>query len=103
MVTHSRASASPVGLLPLNLPQPAAVEEDKRGMPSAELTHGVLRRVTAISEMWRIDDEWWRAEISRQYYLVELEGGTRVTIFQDLVTRAWYAQSYTAPARLKAG
>lgn len=103
MVTHPRTSASPGGLLPLNLPQPAAVEEDNTGLPSAVLTHGVLRPVTAIVERWRIDDEWWRAEISRQYYLVELEGGTRVTLFEDLVTRVWYTQSYTAPVRLKAG
>jgi hypothetical protein len=69
----------------------------------AVLMRGVLRPVTAIGETWRIDDEWWRTEISRQYYLLELEGGVRTTVFHDLVTGAWYTQQYTAPARLQAG
>ncbi|MCK9518499.1 MAG: hypothetical protein M0R74_05650 [Dehalococcoidia bacterium] len=63
----------------------------------ALLWRGTYKRVLAIHESWRIDDEWWREEISRRYHLVELEGGRRITIFQDLVTDAWYAQPYEAP------
>jgi len=43
--------------------------------------------------MWRIDDEWWRQPISRQYFEVMLESGRRVVIFQDLVAATWFMQN----------
>ena len=86
-----------------DLPQPAAVEEDGAGLPVAVLVRGRLRPVVAINDRWRIDDEWWRAEISRVYYALDLEGGMRLTVFHDRMTGAWYTQQYTAPARLRAG
>ncbi len=87
----------------MNLPQPVAVEIGAAALPAAVLVRGRLRTVLAITDRWRIDDEWWRAEISRAYYAVELEGGVRLTIFRDMVTGAWFQQQYTPPARLQAG
>ena len=84
-------------LRPLNKPIPAAVEDDGRGVPKAMLWRGTYKRVVAIHETWRIDDEWWREEIARRYFTVELEGGRRVTVFHDLIVDAWYAQPYEAP------
>jgi len=66
------------------------------------LTRGKMRPVVAISDGWRIDEEWWRTEISRHYFALELEGGIRTTVFHDRVTGDWYTQPYTAPARLQA-
>ena len=103
MVTHPRKAARPGGLLPMNLPHPTAVEVDSAGVPTAVLVRGRLRSVLAVSDRWRIDDEWWRTEISRDYYAIELEGGTRLTVFRDLVTGAWFQQRYTPPIRLQAG
>lgn len=103
MVKDPRTAARAGGLLPMNLPQPAAVEAGTSGLPAAVLVRGKLRTVIAISDRWRIDDEWWRAEISRTYYAVELEGGMRLTIFRDMVTGAWFQQQYTPPVRLQAG
>jgi hypothetical protein len=62
------------------------------------LWRGVFRRVRAIHDTWRIDDEWWRDEIARRYFALELEGGRRVTVFHDLVADTWFAQPYAAPA-----
>ena len=87
----------------MNLPQPVAVETGASALPAAVLVRGRLRTVLAITDRWRIDDEWWRAEISRAYYAVELEGGVRLTIFRDMVTGAWFQQQYTPPAHLQAG
>lgn len=102
MVTDPRTPAGAGSLLPLNLPRPAVVEA-KEGEPEMVLSHSVLRRVLDISDRWRIDDEWWRTEISRQYFALELEGGTRLTVFQDLVTSAWYQQQYTPPIESRGG
>jgi len=49
-------------------------------------------KVEAILESWRIDDEWWRQTISRNYMEVLLEGGKRMVLFQDLITGQWFAQ-----------
>jgi len=103
MVKDSRTPTSARGLLPLNLPQPAAIEADDEGVPRMALVRGVCRPVAAVNDSWRIDDEWWRVEISRRYFALELEGGTRLVVYQDLVTGAWYEQQYTAPVRLRAG
>jgi hypothetical protein len=73
------------------------VEADERGAPRAVLFKGVFRRVVGISDTWRIDDEWWREEIARRYFAVELEGGRRLTLYHDLVRDLWYVQPYEAP------
>jgi len=51
------------------------------------------RRVTETLDRWRIDDEWWRREISRMYYHVALEGGLLLTLFHDLTGGGWFVQT----------
>jgi hypothetical protein len=74
------------------------VETDDAGTPRAIAWRGRFRRVVAIHDRWRIDDEWWREEIARLYYDVELEGGRRMTVFRDLVAGGWFLQPYRPPA-----
>ena len=97
MVADPGTPAGAGGLRPLNGPQPVAVEADDHGEPKALLWRGVFRGVRTIHDSWRIDDEWWRDEIARRYFALELEGGRRATVFHDLVADAWYAQAYAAP------
>jgi len=51
-----------------------------------------MATVETIRETWRVDDEWWRAPIVRRYYEVVVEGGGRMILFEDLVTREWFVQ-----------
>ncbi len=81
----------------MNEPVTVAVESDASGKPKAALWRGEFRRVAAVHDTWRIDDEWWRDEIARRYFVVELEGGRRLTVYHDLVENLWYAQPYEAP------
>ena len=97
MVTDPGTPAGVGRIRFLNQPVPAAVEADARGLPRAMLWRGVYRRLAALHDTWRIDDEWWRSEVSRRYFEVELEGGRRVTVYHDLITDAWYAQPYEGP------
>ena len=79
----------------LNLPQRVTVELDAEGQPGAvrrSKDTGGGQAVEDILEIWRIDDEWWRAPISRRYYEVVLNGGKRVVLFEDLVTGEWWMQ-----------
>ena len=48
--------------------------------------------IEAVGETWRVDDEWWRKPISRQYVEVMLAGGGHVVLYRDLVTGEWFEQ-----------
>jgi hypothetical protein len=96
-------------LRPLNLPQPAKVELNSQGHPTAVFAiqqpnsgtveqrekgyrQEVGRAVESILEIWRVDDEWWRQPISRWYAEVVLDGGMHVVLYEDLMTGDWYIQ-----------
>jgi len=64
------------------------VELDALGMP--RLISGVT--VEAVLETWRIDDEWWRASITRRYHEVVLDGGKHVVLFEDQASTEWWIQ-----------
>jgi len=79
---------------PLYLPREIEVSAGGSGVPEVIVRKGRQNRVAAISNMWRIDDDWWRDEISRMYFEVELKNGQVMTVFQDLVSGKWYQQRY---------
>jgi len=53
--------------------------------------------VLQVMDRWRIDDEWWRKEISRMYFRVVLANGAVITIFHDLVEDGWFLQTVATP------
>lgn len=70
-------------------PTPAAGAAAHTLSPAAR---GSSKRVAEVLETWRIDDEWWRAPISRRYVEVALEGGGHIVVFEDLTTGNWFLQ-----------
>jgi hypothetical protein len=68
------------------------VRENGNGTPVILYVNRRPRRVQAIREEWRIDDEWWREPISRRYVTLVLEDGRPLTIYQDLIEGGWYVQ-----------
>ncbi len=74
---------------PLNAPRGIRVVADGHGSPTFVWFKRRQRRVARIRNIWRIDDEWWRQEISRHYFELELSDGTVITVFQDLTSRTW--------------
>ena len=97
------ATTAASGLVPLNAPRPAAVESGSRGEPRAVLVKGVYQRVATIHDTWRVDDEWWRDEVARRYFIAELESGRRLTLYHDLINDAWYIQTYDGPRSIAKG
>lgn len=89
-----RGSSSESLVRTLNQPKPLEVEADERGLPRRVIRRRQRLRIASVLDVWRIDDEWWREEISRRYFLVVLEGGISRTIYQDLVTGEWFEQGY---------
>jgi hypothetical protein len=79
-------------LRPLRTPSPIEVQTDEHGLPRALQRRGKRFRVAAVRERWRIDDEWWRRPISREYFALVLEDGRPAILFRDLVTGDWFGQ-----------
>jgi len=77
---------------PFNQPREIQVAADGLGEPTAVKLDRRWKRVASIRNTWRIDDEWWREEIARHYFEVELDGDSVVTVFNDLVSGKWYRQ-----------
>ena len=100
MVTPAGATPRPDrlrgvgGLRPLNEPRPLTVEAEESGVPVAVVLGGRRLAVEQVLDVWRIDDEWWREEVSRLYYRLVLADGRPVIVYCDLRRELWFAQSY---------
>ena len=109
MVTYSRTSVGaghvrPLAQLaaarrsdvrPLNAPAPLRVDLDAHGRVVGIWRQGRLtpRRIAAVQDSWRIDDEWWREHpIARMYYALLLDNGTLLTVYHDLAADQWFEQ-----------
>ena len=79
---------------PLYLPKEIDVVANSSGEPAAANWNNTRKQVAAIRNVWRVDDEWWREEVSRQYFQVELQNGPVMTVFRDLISDKWYQQRY---------
>jgi hypothetical protein len=69
------------------------VHTDERDEPTHVRIPGKpARQVAVVRERWRIDDEWWRQTISREYRTIVLDDGTVITLYHDLTDGSWYVQ-----------
>ncbi len=99
MVENPRTAGGAGGLRLLNQPKPSVVEANAYGEPAQIVVQGRFVAVRTIHDQWRIDDEWWRDEISRRYFALELENGRRITVYYDQVSGTWFAQGYDGPRK----
>jgi len=65
------------------------------GQPSRLIFRKKQLKVCKIINLWRIDDTWWQKPVTRIYYALELESGTRITVFHDIAGDRWYRQNWT--------
>lgn len=80
-------------LKPLGRPRVVTVRTDEFGEPlHVRLPGKPARSVAVVREHWRIDDEWWRQAISREYRTIVLDDGKVITLYHDLHDDAWYVQ-----------
>jgi hypothetical protein len=62
--------------------------------PAAVLIAGQRVMIAEIIDAWLVEDEWWRAPISRYYVQALLADGRLLTLFHDRISGGWYAQRY---------
>lgn len=80
-------------LSPLSRPRPLHVRLGADGAPVfIRLPGKPAQRVAAVRERWRIDDEWWRNPVSREYFDIVSERGGRLVIYRDLLSEDWFMQ-----------
>ncbi len=68
------------------------VKENETGEPVSFTSRGRLEIVRRVAKRWRISKEWWRKEVSREYFQLETARGFVCEIYCDLLTRSWYLQ-----------
>jgi hypothetical protein len=60
-----------------------------------ELNEKTKHPIVSIEDVWRIEEEWWRAApIVRTYFEVILDTGRRLTLYRDHASGAWYTQRH---------
>ena len=101
MVAHPGTALCPDRLRRLNEPQPLKVWLGPQDRPAGIVWRGRRIVVQKIQDVWRIDDEWWRTEISRIYYQLALANGQIWTVFRDLLIadlkKCWFLQKSSPP------
>ena len=77
-------------LWPDGLPIP--VEADALGVPRRFEWLGQTHKVEIVANRWRVDEDWWRGRIWREYFKLATDTGLLVVVFRDLVGGGWYLQ-----------
>ncbi len=78
-------------------PLPVEVKIDGWGQPATvswTLNEGTGVRECPVVEVcarWRVDDDWWRAPISRMYYKLRTRTAL-IEVFRDLNSGRWFLE-----------
>jgi hypothetical protein len=63
-----------------------------RGEPLAFEWRGEVHRALHLGHRWRVHLDWWRVEIWREYFQVEVHTGFTCVVYRDLLTGEWYLE-----------
>jgi hypothetical protein len=48
--------------------------------------------VQGIAKRWRVDVDWWRGRVWREYFKLTTHTGLLVILYRDVLTGRWYLQ-----------
>lgn len=60
------------------------------GVPAALLTSSGWRAVLEVANRWRVETDWWRASVRRDYFRCLLSDGECLDVYQDLDSGGWH-------------
>jgi hypothetical protein len=72
--------------------QPIKVFAPDPEAPQRSIWDRRSHEVDAIAAKWRVDVEWWRARIWRDYFKLTTRDGLLVELYHDLMTDEWRLQ-----------
>ncbi len=68
------------------------VETDTSGTPQRLRMDGVTSGEVGICNHWRVDDDWWREPVARDYFKLVTRDGLLCTIFLDEIRGTWHLE-----------
>ena len=61
------------------------------GLPARlELHDGRVRTVLRVHDAWRVGNRWWRGEAPSRHYLLELDDGVTLEVYEQ--QGAWHLE-----------
>ena len=72
--------------------QPVGVRLDQQGIPTHLESAAGWQPVTRVLNRWRIDCEWWRAPVSREYWRLLVADDLALECYCDRTTDQWFVQ-----------
>ena len=72
--------------------QPIVVQSDALAAPQSFTWQGRRHPVQAVARRWRVDQDWWRQRVWREYFKLTTRTGLLVIIYRDLLSGQWYLQ-----------
>jgi hypothetical protein len=75
------------------LESPVLVQvELQAGIPGRVTESGTRRPVLGVCARWRVESDWWRSPVSREYWKLELGGPAEVLcdLYRDCLTGEWW-------------
>jgi hypothetical protein len=68
----------------------AEVRISAQGLPIALRTRAGWRQVVELALTWRVETDWWRMPIGRDYMRCLLADGECVDVYRDLSDGTWH-------------
>jgi hypothetical protein len=72
--------------------RPVAVRLDDDGVPTHLESAAGWQPVTRVLNRWRIDCEWWRGPVSREYWRLLVADDLALECFCDRTTDLWFVE-----------
>jgi hypothetical protein len=72
--------------------EPISVLSDAMQTPHAFTWQGRTHPVQEIAKRWRVDVDWWRGRVWREYFKLTTHTGLLVIVYRDVLTGRWYLQ-----------
>jgi hypothetical protein len=74
------------------LGDPVSDVETEAGRPTCFTWQGQMHPVTAIANVWRIDDAWWQQRIWHDNFKLITATGLLLILTHDLVQDTWHVR-----------
>ena len=71
---------------------PITAQVDDTGTPLRFIWQGETHRVEQIANRWRVDVEWWRLRIWRDYFKLTTHTGLLAVVYRDRLNDRWFVQ-----------
>jgi hypothetical protein len=68
------------------------VETDASGVPLRLHLDGTEHGEVGVCNRWRVDDDWWRTPVARDYWKLVTRDGLLCTVYLDELRGTWHLE-----------